>query len=162
MASKHPEKYARRFNVIASGDVPGQRGEYCSTVSASPDDSQFLITIYGGWNLFKGKAFEDVYVLAIPSFRWINIKTTKNMEAQLSDNVGRKNMECQIYKDRQMLVLGGAVDLGDTQASGQMCNTSYPAIRILDTTTYTWLTQFNNEPEPYSVPAVVYNVVGGR
>jgi len=58
-----------RFNVTASGDIPDQRVDFCSTVSLSADDSSFQITIYGGWNLFEGNAFEDVYVLAIPSFR---------------------------------------------------------------------------------------------
>ncbi len=152
-----------RFNVTASGDIPDQRVDFCSTVSPSADDSSFQITIYGGWNLFEGNAFEDVYVLAIPSFRWIKINdTATNLEAKLPGKVGRKSMECQIYKDRQMLVLGGAVYIGNTQVSGETCNTSYSVIRVLDTTTFTWLDQFSSMPETYAVPQVVYNVIGGR
>lgn len=152
-----------RFNVTANGDIPNPRSEFCSVASASPDDSSFQITIYGGWSLFEGRAFDDVYVLSIPSFRWVKVddKAT-NKEAQLPGQIGRKGMTCQIYGDRQMLVLGGGVNMGQNQVNGQTCNTSYPAIRLLDTTTLAWLDQYNSVVEPYGVPQVVYNIIGGR
>lgn len=132
-------------------------------VSAAPDDSSFQITIYGGWSLFSERAFEEVYVLSIPSFRWIKVDDqATNIEASLPDQIGRMGMTCQTRGDRQMLVLGGGVRLGPNQVNGQTCNTSYPAIRLLDTTTFTWLDQYRSVIEPYGVPRVVYNIIGGR
>ncbi len=131
-------------------------------MSPSPDDSSHQITIYGGWNLLDRRAFQDVYVLTVPSFRWIKVSdSVANPEARLPSNIGHKSMECHLRGDRQMLVLGGAMYLGDTQASGQTCNTSYPAIRLLDTTTFMWLSQYSSASEPYSVPQTVYEVIGG-
>lgn len=132
-------------------------------VSAARDDSSFQITIYGGWDLFMNRAFEEVYVLSIPSFRWIKIDDqATNKEVKLPGQIGRKDMTCQIHGDRQMLVLGGGVNLGKNEVNGHTCNTSYPAIRLLDTTTFAWLDQYRSDVEPYGVPQVVYNIIGGR
>ena len=152
-----------RFNVTASGDIPSPRSEFCSAVLASPDDSSFQITMYGGWSLLDGRAFEDVYVLSIPSFRWIKVddKAT-NKEVKLPGAVGRKGLTCHMRGDRQMLVLGGGVNLDKDQKNGLTCDTSYPAIGLLDSTTLAWMDHFNSVSEPYAVPQVVYNIIGGR
>jgi hypothetical protein len=151
------------FNVTAStGQSIDKRVDFCSVVSAAPDDSSFNIVIYGGWNLYEGRAFDDVWVLSIPSFTWIQINDTGNTEAQLPGVTGRRAMQCEVYNDRQMLVVGGDVRIGNTQANGLTCNVSYPSIRVLDTTTFEWQTEFSPDAEPYGVPSAVYNVLGGR
>lgn len=151
------------YSVTASGQIPPQRELACSVVSASPDSSSFQVTMYQGWNLLKGQAFEDVYVLTIPSFRWIKISDTGNTEQELGQITGRFGGACSIWNDRQMIVVGGGFRIGDTQVNGgTSCNTSYPAIRVLDTSTYAWQTQFQSDLGAYEVPEPMYNLIGGN
>ncbi|KAI9791455.1 MAG: hypothetical protein M1835_000311 [Candelina submexicana] len=153
--------FLTRYNVIATGTIPSDRSEFCAAVSASPDDSSFQLTIYGGWSLDRGKAFTDVYVLTIPSFRWTQISTKNDVEATLPGITGRKSMTCEIYNGRTMIVVRGDVRMGDTQTNGKSCNNSYPPIRVLDTTAFEWLDHFTPSRTAYSVPEAVYNVIGG-
>ena len=149
--------------MTATGDIPVSRSEFCSVISASPDDSSFQITLYGGYNIHDGAAFEDVYVLAIPAFRYINITSTNNLEMQASADAGRYATTCVLYEDRQMIVLGGLLILNGNSvvANTETCNSSWSAIRQLDTTTFEWQDTFNPGSEPYSVPGQVSNVIGG-
>ena len=151
------------FSVTASGDQPGPRRQACSVAAVSPDESAFHITMYGGWNLFEGRSYEDVYVLSIPSFTWINITDQiDNKEQDLSSGTGRDSMGCSVYKNSQMIVLGGEVRDGANAISpaGQ-CNNTFPAARVLDLTTYTWQHQLNTSLD-YRVPTVIYNAIGGK
>lgn len=152
-----------RFNVTATGDVPSARSEMCSVISASPDDSSFQITFYGGYNIHNGIAFNDVYVLAIPAFRWIKITATENAKSDLDANTGRYAMSCALYEDRHMLTVGGGIVLGnnDVVVNEQSCNSSWGVIRVLDTTTFTWQSQYTPDSEPYTVPDQVSKVIGG-
>ena len=151
--------------MTATGDVPVARSESCSVISASPDDSSFQITLYGGYNIHDGAAFEDVYVLAIPAFRYIyiNITSTNNLETQASAGAGRYATTCVLYEDRQMMVLGGLLIFNgdDSITNTETCNSSWSAIRQLDTTTFQWQDTFNPGSEPYAVPDQVSNVIGG-
>src|SRR5271170_4366752 len=67
------------YNVTAEGDIPANRSGFCTIISVAPDDSSMQITMYGGWDLFGGRAFADIYVLSIPSFQWINVTDTTNV-----------------------------------------------------------------------------------
>ena len=150
--------------MTATGDVPLDRSEFCSVISASPDDSSFQITFYGGFNIHEGGAFEDVYVLAIPAFRYINITSTNNLETQLSAEAGRYQTTCALYENRQMIVLGGSLILkGDSVIENtETCNSSWSVIRQLDTTTFEWQDTFTPGSEPYAVPDQVSKVIGGE
>lgn len=152
------------FSVTASGTVPGTRVHACSVAAVAPDYSAFHITMYGGWSLFEGRSYEQIFVLSIPSFVWINITADQigNSEENLSQSVGRDSMSCKLYNDAQMIVLGGYIKVGETaiSPSGQ-CNSTFPPVRVLDLTTYTWQHQLNMSLE-YSVPPVIYNVIGGK
>ena len=155
------------FNVTAYGDIPDSRSEFCSTISPSPDDSSFQITIYGGWNIHQTLAYEDIYVLAIPSFRWINMTQTQTFNAEASSlpaGAGRYTHTCDIYNNRQMVVLGGSVRFPGSSfvQNDQRCNTSYPAIRVLDVSTFAWQTRLSTATDPYVVPDQVWKSIGGR
>ncbi len=149
--------------MTATGDVPLDRSDFCSVISASPDDSSFQITFYGGYNIHEGAAFQDVYVLAIPAFRYINITSTNNVETQLGAGDGHYQTTCALYEDRQMMILGGLIILGGENhvVNTDTCNSSWGAIRQLDTTTFEWQDAFSPGSEPYAVPDQVSNVIGG-
>ncbi|KAI9720172.1 MAG: hypothetical protein M1812_002990 [Candelaria pacifica] len=149
------------YNVNATGSIPQARSAFCSTAAASPDDSSFQITMYGGYDYHSQNSNEDVYVLTVPSFRWIQVSSNNNREASLDKQVGRNSHICEVYREREMIVLGGQLDIGSTTVNSASCNTSYPAIRVLDTSSYTWLTDFTPNPDAYSVSPVISKVIGG-
>ena len=134
------------YLVEATGDLPPLRAEFCSSVSSAPDDSSFQITIHGGWDQFYGRAYGDVYVLTLPAFEWIKIDAPSDL---------RNRHACNMFLDgTQMIVSGGG-------GGGSYCNQSYPPIKVLDTSTYTWQTHFQPDGLEYSVPSVVTAIVGG-
>ncbi|KAL8785290.1 MAG: hypothetical protein Q9195_008709 [Heterodermia aff. obscurata] len=63
--------------------------------------------MYGGAPR-NGLYLDEVWVLSVPSFRWIAINDTNNQE-RLSDSssAGRVGHTCAVWKDSQMIVLGG-------------------------------------------------------
>ena len=143
--------------MTATGDIPGDRSQFCAVVSASMDQSTFQVTIFGGWNAYKGERYEEVFVLTVPSFRWIKVNHKNDFEATTASK-GRAGYRCIIYKDAQMIVLGGSVPVDNDQTS---CDTAYPPLRVLDTSTYTWKTVFDPSVE-YRVPDIVTNIIGGK
>lgn len=149
-----------RHNVTAGGAIPTPRDQFCTVASPAPDDSSFNIAMYGGYDLVGNITYEDVYILSIPSFQWIN--ATSSHSSGSANNVGRYDHTCSIYADRYMMVLGGVVGPGNSSLNTHSCNCSYPAIRVFDTSNLTWLQQWSNTPEPYTVPKPVYNLIGGR
>jgi hypothetical protein len=153
------------YNVTAGGDVPNDRAAFCTAVSSAPDDSSFQITMYAGWGRVESHSYADTYVLSIPSFQWINVTDSSNLDARLADGIarsGRKHHQCAAYKDRQMLVLGGELTIGnDTQNLGG-CSRKFPAIRVLDLSTFRWKSNWVGGPEPYTVPDAVTRIIGGN
>ncbi|KAI2469114.1 hypothetical protein F4781DRAFT_395283 [Annulohypoxylon bovei var. microspora] len=147
----------------ATGDIPSLRTEFCAGVSAAPDDSSFQITIHGGWDQLGGRAFNDVYVLSIPSFRWIKVNDTHNPDLLGSDSPGRNRLKCDVWNETQLIVSGGLVTLGDgtPQTLNEECNTTYPPFKVLDTSKYTWRTDFDPSLE-YAVPDLVTGIIGGN
>ena len=150
------------FEVQATGDIPPPRSEFCSILSSAPDDSSFQMTIYGGWSKSLGRSLESVYVLTMPAFQWIKVNTTHNNETLLSPYPGRRKHFCNAYKDRAMIVLGGELTDSSDVLNTSSCNESYPAIKLLDTTTFEWKNQFPLPDPIYQVPQPVINVVGGN
>ena len=111
----------------------------------------------------NGTVYEDVYILTIPIFRWIKINVTGNTESTLSGtHVGGSSHTCETYQDRQMAVLGGELSFNNETQNNKACNASYPAIRVLDISNFTWLKRFSPEYEPYGVPDDVLKYIDGR
>ncbi|KAI0454144.1 hypothetical protein F5B21DRAFT_525217 [Xylaria acuta] len=151
------------YQQTATGDLPDLRSEFCVGVSSAPDDSSFQITIHGGWDLLGQQALNDVYVLSIPSFRWIKVDDSNNPDLLGPDQPGRNRHKCDVWNDSQLIVSGGAITLGreEVYSLSNTCNATYPPIKVLDTSTYIWRTEFDPSVE-YSVPDVITAVIGGN
>ncbi|MCJ1263275.1 hypothetical protein MMC22_003145 [Lobaria immixta] len=146
------------YEVMATGDFPEDRCQFCAVVSASVDQSTFQVTIFGGQDWINAaKRYEDVFVLTVPSFRWIKVHDKNDVEDP-RDSIGRTAHRCVIYNDAQMIVLGGSAEWGTNSTS---CNTAYPPLRVLDTSSYIWRNVFDPSIE-YRVPDIVTNVIGGN
>ena len=150
------------FEVTATGDIPRTRSSFCSGLSSALDDSSFQMTVYGGYNGDFGGAqgdgvIDDVYVLTMPAFQWIQVS---NGTSSPVNAINSRRHLCHAYQDRQMIVLGGDfTDASENVVAG--CNPDYPAIRLLDLSTYDWQTQYPLSNSTYEVPAQVYKVIGG-
>ncbi len=155
-----------RYNVTATGDVPSTRCQFCSAVSAAPDDSSFQIHMYGGGHLNNNITYQDLYILSIPSFRWIKKVNAGDQAgakgAQTATANGYYAMQCAMYKDRQMLILGGLFKDPVTDWNNKVCNASYPVVKVLDVTNLQWKSQFDPSLDPYKVPHTVFDVIGGE
>lgn len=149
----------------ASGDAPSHTGGFCAVVTESPDGSAFHITTYGGWSLLYQRSFEDVNILTIPSFTWIDatdLSNKTNKEQQLNSTIGRDNLTgaCQAYRGAQMIVLGGEIRAGAYRLTNGLCSDTFEPVRILDLSTYEWQNELNVNAS-YEVPSVIYNKIGG-
>ncbi|KAF8244622.1 hypothetical protein K440DRAFT_490519, partial [Wilcoxina mikolae CBS 423.85] len=153
------------YTVTATGDIPSDEAQFCAAVFSSPDGSSFQVYIYGGFCLLTSTTNEEVYILTIPSFRWIKVATIGNLEAELSSGAGKSLAHCLAWRERTMFAVGGYIglDTGHLGVNAQGCNQSYPPIRVLDTSELAWLTHydFSSARQPYFVPKAVYNVIGG-
>ena len=117
-----------------------------------------------------GSLHDDVWALSIPSFRWISINDTNNGERNANGmHAGRTGHTCNMWQESQMIVIGGwyASDATTEFYSGgalvnKVCETTYNAIRLLDTSTYTWQTQYTPNSTEYKVPSAVYGIIGGE
>lgn len=151
-------------NITAGGDIPQDRALFCTVVSSAPDDSSFQITLYGGWNKIDQLSFADTYILSVPSFQWINVTDSSSPDANIADDAqyGRHYHECIVYKDRQMLVLGGKITENSSIVNTRICSPDYPALRALDLSTLKWKDEWDSEPEDYVVPDTVRSIIGGE
>lgn len=122
-----------------------------------------MIYYSAGWDGVNKHAFNDVYVLSVPSFRWIKVQDSANPDLNGGNQPGRNRHKCTMWNETSMFVVGGEITLGlgDTSLLTETCNQAYPPIKVLDTSSYTWQTEFNPSLT-YSVPEVVTSVIGGE
>ncbi|KAJ5895351.1 hypothetical protein N7495_007042 [Penicillium taxi] len=150
----------------ASGSPPSNRDSFCTAVTASPDGGAFHITTYGGWSLGDQRSYEDVNILTIPSFTWINatkLSNKSNKEQQINSTIGRDalNGACQTYQGSQMIVLGGEIRADAYSLTNGACSNVFEPVRVLDLSTYKWQTELSTNLS-YEVPAVIFNEIGGN
>ena len=60
-----------------------------------------------------------------------------------------------------MISLGGGLVFGDQVVNQKSCNSSWPTLRVFDTSTLVWKGTFNPDMEAYYVPGAVTSVIGG-
>ncbi|ORY18722.1 hypothetical protein BCR34DRAFT_660075 [Clohesyomyces aquaticus] len=93
------------YTQNASGDVPEQRRRFCAGATWVADRSSYNIYFFGGAAIADGPGFGDVYVLSIPSFRWIKFWPRPE------DNVGKTfphhSLTCDVIENSQMIIMGG-------------------------------------------------------
>lgn len=62
--------------------------------------------LYGGYGFGEAAAFNDVYILSMPSFKWIKAYPTDGSDA-VPDPVGHGGCSANVINRDQMLVIGG-------------------------------------------------------
>ncbi|KAK6524668.1 hypothetical protein TWF281_011570 [Arthrobotrys megalospora] len=158
--------------IPAKGGLPQMRAEFCTVVNSSPDGSYHNIIMYGGWSQLRGEAYADVWILSLPSFRWIKAEDENNPDTRpLRNNVdnprigdvGRTRHRCSLFKNTQMIVTGGIVSqYYDIKLNFDACNSSHPPLMVMDTNTFVWKASITPEEEDYRVPSFIRSAVRGR
>ena len=148
------------YQQTATGDVPPWRYNGCSVVVSAPDQSSHSIYVFGGWSNSFEKSDGDVYVLSIPSFRWIRVNQDSNR---------RVRNQCGLIGNHTMLVVGGIQPNGENlqplDATG--CDTSAmftQGLGMFSLNAHAWNTSY--DPSTGSAAYVVHpsitNVIGGN
>jgi hypothetical protein len=134
-----------------TGDIPPQLTEFCSVLASAADGSSHNIYIYGGYDGldYNANPSDDVYILSLPSFRWVKAYTGTNTHS-------RSGHGCiKVYPD-QMLAIGGQhVDSTHCLEGGVIVNFNLNTLR------------FEDEYDPtkwskYKVPDLVTKWIGGK
>ncbi|KAK2751117.1 hypothetical protein FQN57_000192 [Myotisia sp. PD_48] len=133
-----------------TGDAPPALSSFCSVMAAAPDNSSFNIYIYGGYDAIDRESipYDHVYVLSIPSFRWIKIADGERKFA-------RRGHKCiKAYPD-QMLVYGGVFTNVNQCLEGGF-------IRVYNLNTLQFQDTYNPEKwSEYKVPKIISDKIGG-
>ncbi|KAL4745907.1 hypothetical protein BDW72DRAFT_185891 [Aspergillus terricola var. indicus] len=141
----------RWYNQNTTGDFPPQLTQFCSVYASAPDSSSHNIYIYGGYDGLGAlsQPSDDVYVLSVPSFEWIQL-----YDGNGTAN-GRKEHKCvKPYPDK-MLVLGG-IHIGSKSCIPDI-------IRVFNLNTGRFQDTYNpREWEEYKVPDLVAGRIGGN
>jgi hypothetical protein len=138
---------------VSSSTFPPARAQGCAVIQASSDKSSFNIYYYGGYPAVDpiSDFFDDVWVLSLPSFRWIKAKDGNVDHA-------RAGHRCVTPYPNQMMVLGGWTPL----AGNSIACLARP-IEILNLTSLQWLEEYDPvKYYEYGVPDVVFKEIGGN
>ncbi|KAI5838807.1 hypothetical protein DFP73DRAFT_563252 [Morchella snyderi] len=134
------------YNQTATGDVPSPRIDFCMVIVSAPDKSSHNIFIYGGWDGVNN--FDQVYVLSIPSFRWIKIFEGKDE---------RRSHTCHVVGNRQLMTVGGR--RGRT-LPGE-CDWQPNTISLFDMVTLDWVPEYKPNGTKWEVPKPISDKIGG-
>ncbi|KAL2073942.1 hypothetical protein VTL71DRAFT_11268 [Oculimacula yallundae] len=141
------------YTQTAIGDVPASRRRFCAGVVWAPDQSSYNIYLYGGMGFGANyTGFDDVYILTMPSFRWIRWWESSN------GGKPHHSLSCNVVRGGQMLIIGGTFPLNDDCDSQTVWGT-----HVLDLGKQSgkmW-NDYSLNITSYVVPPEIISVVGG-
>ncbi|KAL8938256.1 MAG: hypothetical protein Q9216_003996 [Gyalolechia sp. 2 TL-2023] len=90
----------RWYHQQATGDIPSDRYDGCSTVVSAVDQTSYSIYVFGGTGMTSDPNDDDgaIYVLSVPSFTWIRVT---------NDSDQRFRHTCHLMGRNHMVVVGG-------------------------------------------------------
>jgi hypothetical protein len=145
------------YTQTATGNIPLARRQFCAGVTQANDLSSFNIYLYGGYGFANPAAFDDVYILSLPSFTWIKAYGDSNQ-------FGHGGCSANVVNSDQMMIIGGwypnssFVDCDQPDAQGQHNmilgnNTGKKENGIWD--------KYDLKVTNYDVPTLVIAAIGG-
>ncbi|RPA75607.1 hypothetical protein BJ508DRAFT_214325, partial [Ascobolus immersus RN42] len=141
----------RWYSAEADGDVPAARRRFCAGVASAPDGGSHNIYLFGGGPASgDDKGFGDVYILSLPSFRWIK---------WFDGGPPHNSLTCNVINNSQMLVIGGHFPeqtICDSPEAFGAHNLNLTANTEADK----WI-GYNASQTRYTVPKEISDVIGG-
>ncbi|CAG8955611.1 hypothetical protein HYFRA_00009565 [Hymenoscyphus fraxineus] len=142
------------YNQTATGDVPPNRKRFCADSAWSADRTSYNIYLYGGLGFGdNGPGFDDMWILSLPSFQWINYY--KSPAGAVSPH---HSLSCNVVGGGQMLVIGGTFPITDSCDSPQTWGVHNADLGKVSGKA--WNT-YDPNITSYRVPPEVINVIGG-
>ena len=148
------------YQQTTTGDVPRWRYSGCAIVVSAPDQSSHSIYVFGGWGNTFGGSDGDVYVLSIPSFRWIRVN---------QESTQRSMHHCSLIGSNTMLVVGGITPSYNNprpdDPSG--CDTTSmfaQGLGMFSLNDHSWSTSYDpvSGTAPYQIHPNISAVIGGN
>ncbi|KAF2689565.1 hypothetical protein K458DRAFT_330070 [Lentithecium fluviatile CBS 122367] len=133
------------YQQKTNGRTPAPRADICAASIASPDGTGHHIYMFAGRN--QTNAFDEVWVLSLPQFRWTKVFNGTH------PNYGGV---CQMVGTKQMLVLGG----NNVEEPRPQCDKKYK-IFLFELTNLKWTPTYVKDSSPYRVPKAVFEWIGG-
>ncbi|PVH92279.1 hypothetical protein DM02DRAFT_700347 [Periconia macrospinosa] len=156
------------FTQTATGAIPQERARFCMDAAWAPDRSSYNIYMWGGLNVGSNvnvTAFNDVYLLTLPTFQWVKI--FPGHQGNATYDFGHHSASCNmVMSGSQMMVIGGTYPNSDkcdlapsiwaqhTLWTGGVNNTGAPPDDI-------YWAQYSPNASSNVVPIDVYRLVGG-
>ncbi|CUS07973.1 unnamed protein product [Tuber aestivum] len=136
------------YNQTATGEIPPARLDFCIVSAQAPDKTSWNIYMYGGWD--GSNKYDDVYILSLPSFQWINA---------FPGNDEREAHTCHMVGNRMMITIGGyKAKLG---LPGP-CDWEPNGVALFNMVNMTWSNIFNPSSEKYNISALISSRIGGK
>ncbi|KAF2271331.1 uncharacterized protein EI97DRAFT_437964 [Westerdykella ornata] len=146
------------YTQTAGGTVPPSRRQFCAGATWADDHTSYQIHLYGGFSTDQGNttAFDDAYILSIPSFTWIKAWPAENTTSVY----GHGGCSATVVKRDQMIIIGGwfpnTQDCDTPDGWGQHnMNLGYNGAQqdLWD--------KYDPKLSAYAVPTPVISVIGG-
>ncbi|KAI4214598.1 MAG: hypothetical protein LQ351_003015 [Letrouitia transgressa] len=149
------------YQQQATGDIPSWRYLGCSVAISAPDNSSHSIYVYGGWGATNTQKNDgNVYVLSIPSFKWIRVTR---------DTDQRSRHQCHLMGNNHMVVVGGIQPNNDNIQPGGPIGCDIESkfaqgLGIFFLNDHSWRTEYDpaEGSGSYRVHSSIYKVIGGN
>lgn len=138
------------YEQATTGTPPEARITFCAVAAHS--DSSMEIFIHGGFGGFTTLAYDDIYVLSLPSFSWY--------KADYAPGIGRTLHTCNAHNGN-MIVIGGTSNdaswiTGNDVTGTQSYKDPWPwGLGVFDMSKMEWASEFNPSLGPYTTPNMV-------
>ncbi|PLB51632.1 hypothetical protein P170DRAFT_422622 [Aspergillus steynii IBT 23096] len=143
------------YTQKATGQVPEQRRRFCAGVTWAEDRSSYNIYLYGGLGVPQGLGFDDIYILSIPSFRWI-----KWYPLSPGKGFPHHSMSCDVVDGTQMIVMGGSFTNSTSCDVAPIYGMHNMDLGKQNAVKQNWA-KFNPNLTSYKVPSEIISVIGG-
>ncbi|KAF8535116.1 hypothetical protein BDD12DRAFT_894032 [Trichophaea hybrida] len=154
------------YTQNATGDIPENRRRFCGGIATAADGSSANIYLYGGLGFgVNATGFDDVYILSIPSFTWIQIYPAKGTPRKKDEENPHYDLSCTVVKNAQLLIIGGQFpkdpDAKNCDAP-DVWGVHNLVMSKLDTGAESvYWAKYNSSRDKYSVPDDIIKAIGG-
>ncbi|KAI5837246.1 hypothetical protein DFP73DRAFT_532050 [Morchella snyderi] len=132
--------------------MPVSRVLTCAVVMTAADNSSYNIYMFGGSAIGdKDTDFRDMWILSLPSFKWIKLDASDSSYSASK----RAGHSCNLIGNRQMAVIGGAYGA----EAQEQCETA--SVFLFDMATLAWKDRFDPGEAAYELPEKITDVIGG-
>jgi len=146
----------------ATGDIPPSRRQFCGGITSAQDGSSHNIYIYGGRGFGVNQTgFDDVYILTIPSFVWIQVFPAKGVYRPAKDAYPHYGLTCSVINGAQMLIIGGQFPKDPTASECDAPDVAGVHNLVMSTRNKKYWGLFDPTETTYDVPVDIRNVIGG-